>query len=76
MDYMLLKDGSVITIEGEPKVSVMYELFKEHGGVAQYWTNEHAGWWYVTNSMPPMAGGKRITDDEVPEVIRLAAMLE
>lgn len=76
MDYMLLKDGSVITIEGEPIVSVMHELFKEHGGVAQYWTNEYAGWWYINNTMSPLSGGKRITDDEVPELIRLAVMLE
>lgn len=76
MDFMLLKDGSIIPIPDEPEASKMRELLHVHGGVAQYWMNSPNIWYHLKPDTPYHLGGIKIDAQDVPEIIRLAAMLE
>ena len=76
MDYMLLKDGSFIPIPGEPTSGQIQELLRTHGGVAHYWKNPPGNWYYLKPDTPLHKGGIQINTYDVPEIIRLAAMLE
>lgn len=76
MDYMLLKDGSFIPIPGEPASDHIRKLLLRHDGVAHYWLNPPNYWYHITPSTSLKSGGLRIDAHDVPEIIRLAAMLE
>lgn len=72
MEYMLFADGSVKVfdkIETGGEVLMMMNLW---GGVAYYWPIDDVNWGYLTADVR----AKTISTEEVPDVIKLAAMLE
>ena len=75
MEYMLLRNGTVLPYEPiANSVDILAEL-KKQGGLAYYWrhTADSTIWMRIyAGSGEGSAEGKR----EVPVVIKLAAMLE
>lgn len=74
MDYMLLRSGAVMAIDDEPKVPEMFELMEKHDGAAYYWyAGLHRDWYFVERDQA-RKGSQPVK--EVPDIIKLAAMLE
>lgn len=72
MEYMLLADGSVRVCEPMLTVDIVRVAMLKHGGVAYYW-HDTAGWLHITIDSP---WGSGTTTKDVPDVIKLAVMLE
>lgn len=72
MEYMLLRDGTVRVC---PHIRFIPEVRQEmahHGGVAYYW-RDNEDWLFVHVDSMDSAGTVTL---DVPDVIKLAAMLE
>jgi hypothetical protein len=75
MEYMLLSDGSVKTFECLPTHSEVVDALHDYGGVAYYWWNIQFKWSSIT-PITPKISDTQISVDLVPDVVKLAAMLE
>ena len=73
MDYMLLRSGAVMAIDDEPRVPEMFELMEKHDGAAYYWYAGHRGWYCIERDQVRKSS-QRVND--VPDIIKLAAMLQ
>ena len=75
MEYMLLKDGTVKVFEEiDAWVDVMTAL-ERYKGVAYYWQTSLRGWRKIDPSSIK-SDSLDITIDDLPDVIKLAHMLE
>lgn len=78
MEYMLLLDGSVLPHETLLNVEQIAEALALRGGAAYYWHNYQFGWSRVVAAksyeFDPIE--HNIDETELPNVIKLAVMLE
>jgi hypothetical protein len=72
MEFMLMPDGSVKTFGKLLNSSVVLDALNDYMGVAYYW--QHASGWSVMHAGAAINSGAMTND--VPDVIKLAAMLE
>jgi hypothetical protein len=75
MEYMLLRDGSVKPFDNLAMHEDVMGAMADYDGIAYYWHNHTFNWNCITNTSPKVSN-KQITYDELPVVIKLAAMLE
>jgi hypothetical protein len=79
MEYMLLRDGSVKVVpELSNRISVRNELIRSDG-IEYYWKENAVDWCCILASTPALSiDNVEVTVDyvDVPDVIKLAAMLE
>lgn len=75
MEYMLLKDGSFKTFEPIEQTERVRELLKFHDGIAYYW-NYRGVWKAMAITTPMTEFSSNEYAQNVPDVIKLAAMLE
>lgn len=76
MDYMLLKSGAVMTFDYEYQSQDMPALFKKYDGVAYYYLNAGHSWYHKKVSDDIFDGCTPVKTEDVPGIIKLAAMLE
>jgi hypothetical protein len=74
MEYMLLSDGSVKAFECLAMHEDVVDALHDYGGVAYYWWNDNFRWSCIKPDTPKVCP-KQISDDALPDVIKLAAML-
>lgn len=75
MEYMLMSDGTVKAFNQLALHSDVLDALADYCGVAYYWYHESFGWSCLT-STSPQVGNAVIAEDAVPDVVKLAAMLE
>lgn len=73
MEYMLLKDGSFKTFDPIEQTERIRSLLKFHDGIAYYWQMSDGGWYCVERD--EVSKRSQIVK-EVPDIIKLAAMLQ
>jgi len=76
MDYMLLKNGEVMSFKTEHVSKEMPALLSLHDGVGYYYTDSNGTWHGKMVGEPPSLGCATIPNEQVPDIIKLAAMLE
>lgn len=75
MEFMLLPDNNIQTF---PKIATereVKELLQLHGGIAYYWCTTEFGWRIITSDSHEYSTN-RVSEEDVPEIIKLAQMLE
>ena len=75
MDYMLLKSGEVLTFEKEHLSSDVPELFILHNGEGYYYLTDR-GWYGMQADADSSLGFRKLENEYVPDIIKLAAMLQ
>ena len=76
MDYMLLKSGEVMTFTTEHMAESIPALLQFHSGLGYYFKDKDGKWHSKLLGEPPNRGCGIIPDEDVPGIIKLAAMLE
>ena len=74
MEYLLLRDGSVRSYSQINAHDEVLSILREPDAVAYYWSNSDFDWSCFTLVKDEPAIEHRIRD--VPDIIKLAAMLE
>jgi hypothetical protein len=74
MEYMLMRDGSIKVFECLETHEDVVDALYDYDGVAYYWWNANFMWSCITRTSPEVSS-KQITEDTLPDVIKLAAML-
>jgi hypothetical protein len=75
MEFMLLPDNGVKAFETLPLQEDVVQAMRLHEGLAYYWYNPINGWYCI--KLDHLTGSaQRLNADDVPDVIKLAAMLE
>jgi hypothetical protein len=75
MEYMLLSDGSVKTFERLDTHSDVIDALHDYGGSAYYWWDETFQWSCITSDTPKISNAQ-VKADAVPDIIKLALMLQ
>lgn len=75
MEYMLLKDGSIKMFKCLPTADNVIDALHDFDGKAYYWFTTAFNWCCILRICRQYAPTK-IDESEVPEIIKLAAMLE
>lgn len=75
MEYMLLRDGSVKVFEHLPIYEDVMRAMALYDGIEHYWYTTDFGWCRICFDSNK-SGDCRILPTTVPEIIKLAAMLE
>lgn len=75
MEYMLMRDGSIKMFKCLPTADGVLEALASHDGVAYYWYTTAFGWSCILPEYTQHAP-TGIHESEVPEIIKLATMLE
>lgn len=75
MEYMLLRDGSIKLFECLSEVEDVVDALHDYDGIAYYWCNTAFQWSCVKPDHTKYSP-TQMNKSDVPEVIRLAAMLE
>lgn len=81
-EYMMFADGSLMPFpNGIPTAAQIADALIENKGTAFFWPSTHAaehikGPWYVLLPVFTETGGRTIQYEDVPDVIKLACMLE
>lgn len=80
MEYMLLADGTVKSFPCLSTGTQIVEALKAYNGVSHYWWDGvyENTWrvWHITHQVGARNGGFPVQEEDVPEVIKLARMLE
>lgn len=75
MEYMLLSDGSVKTFECLDTHLDVIDALHDYGGVAYYWWSENFRWSCIKPDSSAV-GSKQVNESDVPDIVKLAAMLQ
>jgi len=75
MDYILMPDSTVKVMEAGHTIEAAMYALNTLGGVALYWQAFPFGWSFITHGHSPGNDPTDIEDEDVPDVIKLAAML-
>lgn len=76
MDYMLLKSGEVMTFDYEYQSQDMPTLLKKYDGVAYFYLNPRHNRYHKKAGDSVFDGCTPVKTEDVPDIIKLAAMLE
>lgn len=75
MEYMLLLDGTVKVFNRIATSTEVLTALYENDGAAYYWRDSSAIWYMLTPISVP-GSIAQTTADAVPDIIKLAAMME